>query len=103
MLRPGNVASAAADTHVVAHQIPLGHAPAIPLDPARPCHGAHCSRGVPAPILPVTVPVVSTPDWACVLCTKVAFANVVARYLVGHSSLLSARHVLAIYHPPRHS
>jgi len=103
MLRPANVATVVTDTHAVAHRSPFRNAPAIPREPAAPCHGAHCSRGVPTPALPVTAQPAPKTDWACVLCCKVTFANVVARYLVGPFCLLQARHVLAIYHPPRHS
>ena len=98
MLRGGNAPVA---VHAVLP--PTHRAPAIPVEPAGPCHGPHCSRGVPVPVVPVTAPSISTPDWACVLCSKITLANVVARYLVGPSCPLQARHVLAIYHPPRHS
>ena len=79
------------------------YAPADPVQPKAPCHGPHCSRGAPPPLLPLTTLPVEAERWGCIVCVSLSMEPSSAICQLESSRQQPFEHGQLIYHPPRSS
>jgi hypothetical protein len=74
---------------------------AEPIHSKGACHGPHCSRGAPLPLMPVATVPVATEQWGCVTVVSVTTELPLARCHLEDLCRFPSGHEQVIYHPPR--
>jgi hypothetical protein len=69
--------------------------------PKLPCHGPHCSRGTPAPAVPIAGAPAPAQEWGCIAKIAFVFANRATTPWREAFDSFPRSYVSSIFHPPR--